>query len=185
MSPPITPGSLLPSTPAIHDPNTGITLWESGAIIEYLIAEYDKEHKISFDSSPDKYYAMQYLHFQMSGQGPYFGQAAWFAFAHPEKIASALDRYFKEIGRVTAVLDGLLSDKEYLVGGKCSYADLAFIPWYQLVPLLGSNGTDEQKAMLKLDEKYPHYAKWMKAMLERPAVKKVLADKAEVLKQQH
>ena len=119
----------------------------------------------------------------MSGQGPYFGQATWFLFAHPEKIPSAQDRYFKEIARVTAVLDGLLSDKEYLVGGKCSYADLAFIPWYQLVPFIESKVTEEQKEMLKLDEKYPHYAKWMKAMLERPAVKKVLADKAEAAKQ--
>ena len=117
----------------------------------------------------------------MSGQGPYFGQAAWFTIAHPEKIASAQERYIKEIGRVTAVLDGLLSDKEYLVGGKCSYADLAFIPWYQLVPFLQTKVTEEQKEMLDLEKKYPHHAKWMKAMLERPAVKKVLAAKAEAM----
>jgi glutathione S-transferase len=29
--------------PAITDPNTGITLWESGAIIEYLIETYDTQ----------------------------------------------------------------------------------------------------------------------------------------------
>ena len=28
--------------PAIHDLNTGIILWETGAIIEYLIEHYDK-----------------------------------------------------------------------------------------------------------------------------------------------
>ncbi|ELR06391.1 hypothetical protein GMDG_02108 [Pseudogymnoascus destructans 20631-21] len=27
--------------PSIHDPNTDLTLWESGAIIEYLIEKYD------------------------------------------------------------------------------------------------------------------------------------------------
>lgn len=34
--------------PALEDPNTGITIWESGAILEYLVDTYDKEHTISF-----------------------------------------------------------------------------------------------------------------------------------------
>lgn len=54
--------------PAIEDPNTGLTLWESGAIIEYLIETYDKEHKLTFTSAPEKWHLKQYLHFQMSGQ---------------------------------------------------------------------------------------------------------------------
>jgi len=62
--------------PAIQDPNTGIKLWESGAIIEYLIETYDKEHKISFDfGTKESYEAKQWLFYQVSGQGPYFGQA--------------------------------------------------------------------------------------------------------------
>jgi glutathione S-transferase len=59
--------------PAIEDPNTGITLWESGAIIEYLQETYDKNNTFNYTSSPDKYYVKQLLHFQVSGQGPYFG----------------------------------------------------------------------------------------------------------------
>ena len=55
--------------PAIEDPNTGITLFESGAIIEYLIDSYDKQHKLSYDKSPDKYLCLAWLHFQTSGQG--------------------------------------------------------------------------------------------------------------------
>jgi glutathione S-transferase len=34
--------------PAIEDPNTGLILWESGAIIEYLVETYDTEREISF-----------------------------------------------------------------------------------------------------------------------------------------
>lgn len=59
----------------IVDPNTNITLWESGAIIQYIIDTYDKEGKISVSSSPEKYLLNQWLFFQASGQGPYFGQA--------------------------------------------------------------------------------------------------------------
>lgn len=57
--------------PAIQDPNTGILLWESGAIIEYLVETYDKEKKISFEpGSQEQYAARQWLFFQVSGQGP-------------------------------------------------------------------------------------------------------------------
>lgn len=55
--------------PAIEDPNTGITLWESGAILQYLVDKYDKDGKISYTSEPEKYYLNQWLQFQMSGQG--------------------------------------------------------------------------------------------------------------------
>ncbi len=64
--------------PSIKDPNTGITLWESGAIIDYLIDTYDKEGKLSYTEFPQKYEQRCWEHFQMSGQGPYFGQLAWF-----------------------------------------------------------------------------------------------------------
>lgn len=88
--------------PVIKDPNTGITLWESGAIVEYLVETYDKEKKMTFDSFPEKYLLKQYLHFQMSGQGPYYGQLGWFSFFHPEKIESAISRYEEQTFRVAS-----------------------------------------------------------------------------------
>lgn len=62
--------------PAIHDPNRDLTLWESGAIIEYLVETYDKENKISFPKgSNEGYLTKQWLFYQATGQGPYYGQA--------------------------------------------------------------------------------------------------------------
>jgi glutathione S-transferase len=58
--------------PSIYDPNTadGLTLWESGAIIEYLIERYDTEHRFSFaPGTPEYYHAKQWLYFQTTGQG--------------------------------------------------------------------------------------------------------------------
>ena len=101
---------------------------ESNAIIEYLIDKYDKEHKISIPENDDqKYIQTQWLFFQASGQGPYFGQASWFLFYHEEKVPSAIDRYRKEVRRVLGVLESVLSKQDWLVGGRPTVADLSFI----------------------------------------------------------
>jgi len=63
--------------PAIQDPNTGLTIWESGAILEYLIETYDKGQKLHYNTPKERNLQRQYVFFQVSGQGPYFGQAAW------------------------------------------------------------------------------------------------------------
>ncbi|KAK3897083.1 glutathione S-transferase [Staphylotrichum tortipilum] len=128
--------------PAIHDPNTDLTLWESGAIVEYLVDKYDPEHKLSFPAgSGDAYHAKQWLFYQTTGQGPYYGQAVWFIKYHPEKVQSAVDRYVNEVKRVTGVVEGHLArqkeehgakdgfDGPWLVGNKLSYVDFAFMPW--------------------------------------------------------
>lgn len=58
--------------PAIYDPNTDLTLWESGAIVLYLVSRYDTEHRLSFPpGSNEAFLAHQWLFFQASGQGPY------------------------------------------------------------------------------------------------------------------
>lgn len=45
-------------------------------MVEYLIERYDTEHKLSFPQGTAEYYACkQWLYFQVSGQGPYYGQA--------------------------------------------------------------------------------------------------------------
>jgi len=69
--------------PSIRDPNSGITLWESGAIIEYLIERYDTRRKLSFaPGTLESFHGKQGLYFQVTGQGPYYGQAAWFKKYH-------------------------------------------------------------------------------------------------------
>ena len=102
---------------------------ESDAIIVYLVDKYDTGHKVSASTDGDKYKQLQWLFFQSSGQGPYFGQAAWFTFFHPEKIPSAQERYKNEIVRVLGVLEDVLSKQEWLVGGKATVSDLSFIPY--------------------------------------------------------
>lgn len=58
---------------------------------------------------------------------PYYGQFAWFGMLHPEKFPSAIQRYQKEILRVLGVLEGVLKDRDWLVGGKMTIADVSFV----------------------------------------------------------
>lgn len=118
--------------PCLVDNATGFTLWESGAILLYLTDKYDKDHKISFPEVEDKYKLLQYLFFQVSGQGPYFGQAYHFILREPQKIPGAITRYQTEVARVFEVLDGVLRKQEWLVGDKPTIADLSFITWERL-----------------------------------------------------
>lgn len=102
-----------------------------------------------------------------------YGQAVWFTKFHGEKVPSAVERYTNEINRVTSVLEGHLKEQKeknaggngpWLVGGKMSYADLAFIPWQRLVGMM----LEGYKA-----EEYPLVKEWLGKMTERKAVKSV------------
>ncbi|KAB8301360.1 hypothetical protein EYC80_003237 [Monilinia laxa] len=159
--------------PAITDPNTDITLWESGAIIEYLIDTYDLSAALTYTSSPERYQVKQWLHFQMSGQGPYYGQAAWFTKFHSEKVDSAVERYLEQIKRVLYVLDKHLQGRTWLVGDKCTFADLSFVTWDMAIPWIFGDRVGE----LEIEKKYPNYFAWNKRLMERPSVQKIVKDK--------
>jgi len=153
--------------------NDDFVIWESGAIILYLIEKYDTGKKLSFDKFESNAIAKQYLMFQMSGQGPYFGQAAWFKVFHAEKVPSAIERYEKEINRVLGVLNDILTDKEYLVEDRISYADLSFVTW------LGVLEWDSMgKGEWKKNEKFAAVKAWYERLTERESVKTAMVIKA-------
>lgn len=163
--------------PTIEDPNTGLTLWESGAIVDYLIERYDTNHSLSFPAgSNNAYLARQWLFFQCSGQAPYFGQAAWFKKFHHEQLPSAKDRYNNEVRRICGVLDEYLAKQEkgkdgpWLVGGKGSYADLSFVQWHRVM------GMVMDKDEYDIDG-FPVLKDWLGRMMARTAVKTVLEEK--------
>lgn len=110
----------------------------------------------------------------MSGQGPYFGQKAWFSNFHAEKIPSAEARYAAEIRRVLGVIDAHLTKErtKYLVGDKVTFADLSWVSWNSLLGWL----------VPELDAKkdFPAYWAWNESLVLRPAIKKVLEEKAKV-----
>ncbi|PGH04497.1 glutathione S-transferase [Blastomyces parvus] len=162
--------------PAIQDPNTNLTLWESGAIIQYLEEVYDKDKKLTYDSFHERHLLNQWLYFQVSGQGPYYGQAGWFNVLHEEKIPSAIERYLNQIHRVLGVLNGVLEGKQWLVGDKCTYADLAFMPWNNRLDILF--GVPDPLAP------YPNVKAWQHRMEARDSWKKAMEVREKYMNEQ-
>ena len=99
---------------------------------------------------------------------------------HSEKnITSAIERYRGEVDRVLSVINLQLekTGKPYLVGDKCTFADLMFIPWN--VGALRVMGEDFTK---EVQEKYPKFWAWHETLMSRPAVKKTFEIKADATK---
>ncbi|KAK4145149.1 glutathione S-transferase [Dichotomopilus funicola] len=173
--------------PAIEDPNTGLTLWESGAIYQYLIELYDTEKRLTFDDVTNRHLANQYLHFQMSGQGPYYGQAGWFRHLHTEPIPSAIERYANEVRRVLGVLEGILAaaqpdaddgDVRWLVGGKMTFADMAFVPWnFRLSEVLVQPWDEVWEGL-------PHVRVWHERMVALPSWERSMRIRARLMDEQ-
>jgi len=145
----------------------------------YLVDKYDKEKKLTVKSPSDVAHLNQWLFFQASGQGPYYGQAAWFARAHPEKIPSAIERYQAEIIRVLGVLESALSKQEWLVGNKCTIADLSFLTWNDLAVNMFVKGYND----FNFEKDFPHVASWHAKIGARHAVKSVVATRGQHIQQ--
>ncbi len=137
-----------------------ITLFESGAILVYLVG---KTGKFLPASDHAKYQALQWLMFQMGGVGPMFGQVHHFLRAAPEPVPYAIQRYTKEAARLYGVLNQRLTDHEYLAD-EYSIADIATYPWVAR--------HDWQKVDLAA---YPAVRRWFAAIGVRPAVQRGMA----------
>jgi len=156
--------------PAIRDlaPADGgapISVFESGAILEYLA---EKTGKFLPAGPREKYEALQWLYWQMGGLGPMAGQNHHFVTYAPERIPYAMERYIKETGRLYGVLNKRLADREF-IAGDYSIADMASYPW--IVPY------ERQQQRL---ENFPHLKRWFEAVAARPAVVRAYALAKEV-----
>ncbi|AEO65952.1 uncharacterized protein THITE_35553 [Thermothielavioides terrestris NRRL 8126] len=147
--------------PAIHDPNGDLTLWESGAILEYIVGKYDKDQKLSFPP----------------GSNEAFLAKQWSVVLPDHRPGPLLRPGILEMNRVTGVLEVHLTkqkqlygsqdgfDGPWLVGNKLSYVDLAFVPW-QMVAVHCFGG--ESGRYKEAD--YPLVTEWLARLKARKTV---------------
>ncbi|HLO84648.1 MAG TPA: glutathione binding-like protein [Nostocaceae cyanobacterium] len=166
----ISPNNRIPAI-VDHQPVNGsepISIFESGAILLYLA---EKTGQLIAEDLRGRVEVLQWLFWQMAGLGPMAGQNHHFSVYAPEKIEYAINRYVKETGRLYAVLDQRLADREF-VAGDYSIADIAIYPW--IVP--------HERQSQNLDD-FPHVKRWFETIKSRPAVIRAY-EKAEEFKNQ-
>lgn len=146
--------------PAIVDQETGITVFESGAILIYLA---EKTGTLLPTDPKSRYNVLQWLMLQMGGVGPMFGQLNHFKRFAPEKLPYAINRYETETLRLYGVLDKQLQAQDFICGDY-SIADVATYPWVAIYEMQG----------LTLDD-HPNLKRWVESIAQRPAVQKGMA----------
>lgn len=145
--------------PAIVDNETGVSLFESGAILLYLA---HKSSKFMPSSGSDEYFShMQWLMWQMGGVGPMFGQNHHFRLYAPETVPYGVERYTAESKRLCGVMDRRLATSAYLGGADYGVADIATYPWVRFPEKKGFDLGD-----------YPQVLRWFEAIEKRPAVQR-------------
>lgn len=143
--------------PAIVDTDTGISVFEGGAILIYLA---EKSGKLLPAADAARFEVLQWLFWQAGGLGPMAGQLSHFVNYTKEKVQYALERYASEYDRLLAVMDVRLRDREFLAGDY-SIADIACFPWVLPYRRLGND----------LD-RFSNLRRWFDALKTRPAVQR-------------
>jgi len=143
--------------PAIVDRDTGVALFESGAILLYLAEKYGKFLPQDLQAKAE---VTQWLMWQMGGLGPMAGQAHHFVKNNPGKAPYAEDRFKTEVARLYRVLDKQLSGQDY-VCRDYSIADMAIWPWV----------SRHEWHRISLAD-YPNVRTWYRRILARDAVQK-------------
>ena len=144
--------------PAIVDHDTGVTLFESAAILLYLA---EKTGRLLPKETKARWEAIKWLQFHASSMGPILGQRVHFEMFAEEKLPAAVERYRKLTEDAFAVLDGRLSGHPWLAGEEYSIADIATFGWTHIAVICGFAFSH-----------HPHLIRWHDQVAERPAVRR-------------
>lgn len=150
----ISPNSKIP---AMVDRDTGISLFESGAILIYLA---EKAGQFLPTDTLGRSRVIEWLMFQMANIGPMFGQLGHFRNAAPDTIDYAIARYEQESLRLLQVMEQQLALQEF-IAGQYSIADMALYPWVV--------AATSPYLHLSLAE-FRHVRRWIETIGDRPAV---------------
>src|SRR4051812_14017824 len=155
--------------PAILDPNgpggKPLALFESGAILQYLA---EKTGKLLPADAARRYETIQWVHFQMGGIGPMFGQVGFFHKFAGKEISDKrpLERYVGEAKRLLGVLETRLEGRQWVMGDDYTIADISMLGWVR--NLVGFYGARELVAFDTLKQ----VPDWLSRGLARPAVQR-------------
>jgi glutathione S-transferase len=142
--------------PVITDDETGVTLFESAAILLYLA---EKAGRLLPASAAARWEAIKWLQFHASSVGPIIGQRVHFERFADAPIPTAIERYRRLTEDVFGVLDRRLAEHPYLAGDDYSIADIAHFGWSHIARIIEFDFS-----------RHRHLSAWHERIAARPAV---------------
>ena len=151
--------------PALLDTETGIRVFESGAILLYLAEKFDAFIPKDLRGRTE---CQSWLMWQM-GSAPYLGGGFGHFYAYaPEKFEYPIDRFGMEVKRQLDVLDRALANNDYLCGEDYTIADMAVFAWYGALVIHDLYAASEFLSVAS----YKNVVRWAEQIDMRPAVKR-------------
>lgn len=170
--------------PALFDKDTGLRVFESGAILMYLAKKFGAFLPTDIATRTE---TLNWL-FWLQGSAPYLGGGFGHFYAYaPEKYEYPINRFAMETKRQLDVLNRRLEDCEYLNGADYSIADMATAPWYGA---LIKGLTYDAGEFLDVTS-YEHVNRWADTVMNRPAylrgkmVNRAWGEDSEQLRERH
>lgn len=142
--------------PVLVDHDTGITVFESAAILLYLA---EKTGRLLPAQPQQRWAAITWLAFHAASMGPMLGQRVHFEIAEGGANAAATAHFRQLSEAALATMDGRLADNAYLAGDEYSIADIASFGWLHIAQLVGFDSFA-----------WPHVGAWYARVAARPAV---------------
>ncbi|EFA80096.1 hypothetical protein PPL_06918 [Heterostelium album PN500] len=161
--------------PALVDHSVGVSIFESGNILQYLATRYGNGKYLPNQNTDLKGHTevMNWVFWQMAGLGPNFGQFYHFSHYAGEKHEYAIQRFLNETTRLFLVLEKQLASNKFVVGDTYTIADMAIYPWAKYIKLIPE---------LKHEE-FPNVYSYIDRVRQIPSVDKVISAVEEDQKQ--
>ena len=144
--------------PVLVDEDTGVTLFESAAILLYLA---EKTGRLLPQDLPGRWEAIKWLQFHASSVGPIIGQRVHFEVFAEQPLPVAIERFQRLTDDAFAVLDQRLAGQPWLAGSSYSIADIAQFGWSHIARIIDFDFSQ-----------YRHLSAWHERVAARPAVQK-------------
>ncbi len=159
--------------PAITDPEgpdgKPISVFESGAILQYLGRSKYKGGDLYGPTERDRVAIDQWILWQNANLGPNSGQLNHFRNyaknlgAENEAATYAINRFKNEVNKLHGVMEGALSQRKWLANDNFTLADICSWGWMR------ARAADEAWS-----KEFPRTADWIKRIGEREGVQRAL-----------
>jgi len=144
-----------------------VTIFESGAIVEYVLERYGEGRLAPPIGAPLRGAFLQWLHFAEATAFPPLGTIVWHTFykGDAERLASVVEDARSRSRTTLGVVDRALAGKDYLLGAEFSAADV----------MMGFT-LEAAKALGVLGARFPNLVAYVGRLEARPAFQRATAD---------